>query len=531
MRRFIYSACLFSAIIPLETQAQLSQMDALRYSTTMLGGTARFTAMGGAFCAVGADLSTLAYNPAGIAVYNKNQLEITPGLTLQNTSSSYNGTSVSNENSKVNLQSIGLVGTRKVGKEDGTGWKSYNFGFAYNRLNNFNDNVTISGYNFKNTFLDNVTAAGQGTNYQNLDPFLIGPAFNTYLLDTVAGTKGSNYFNVIHPFLGGNTGNYIDQLENITTTGSMGEYDFSVGGNYNDKLFIGATLGIVNTDYTLTDTYTETTHFNNDTAFGLQNYSLTEGLTTSGVGYNFKIGFIYRIMDWLRIGGAVHSPTFFNMTDNFSTSWVANYGPSPYTGTGGSTDPLGAQATYSYNLTTPLKAIGGIAVIINNQGILSADYEYVDYSSIRVNSTDPSLAADYTSQVNSAISQQFIQASNIKIGAEWVLYPVSFRAGYALYGNPFNEASVGFSSPRTTYSAGVGLKVNNVFFDFSYTRTQYSEQYQIYGGANASTLNTTISNVIFTLGYTFGEHKNRIPRKERFSPYPPPPPPPPPGAY
>ncbi|HTB32797.1 MAG TPA: hypothetical protein VK808_12270, partial [Bacteroidia bacterium] len=259
-------------------------------------------------------------------------------------------------------------------------------------------------------------------------------------------------------------------------------------------------------------------------------YTLTSTLNTSGLGYNFKLGFIYRIMDWLRIGGAIHSPTFFSMTDNFSTSWDTKYGTSLYSGTGGEYSGWGGNVSYGYNLTTPLKAIGGVAVIIDNQGILSADYEYVNYSTIQVNSSDPNLAPNYTSLVNTAISQDFMQASNLKFGFEWVLYPVSFRAGYAIYGNPYSS-SVGYTGIRNTYSAGIGLKVNNVSFDFAYSLMQYSEQYQMYSEAAPSTLKTNISNVVFTLAYTFNPHKNRIPRRQRFGPYPPPPPPPPPGAY
>src|SRR5277367_4559553 len=97
MRRFLYAACLFSAITPLKTNAQVGEADALRYSQDILGGTARFAAMGGAFCAVGGDLSTLSYNPGGIAVFTKNQLEITPGLTLQSTNANYNGQSTTTQ--------------------------------------------------------------------------------------------------------------------------------------------------------------------------------------------------------------------------------------------------------------------------------------------------------------------------------------------------------------------------------------------------------------------------------------------------
>jgi hypothetical protein len=539
MRRFLYAACLFSAIIPLETKAQVGEADALRYSQDILGGTARFAAMGGAFCAVGGDLSTLSYNPAGVAVFTKNQLEITPGLTLQSTNSNYNGYTSTNEDNVATLQSVGLVGTSKVrkrNKDDVGGWKSYSFAFAYNRLNNFNDNVTVEGYNHSSTLLNDLTSEANGTNYNNLEPFKLSPAFNAGLLDTVAGSNASQYFNIIQSALSSGNGDYILQQENINTTGSMGEFDFSFGGNYNDKLFIGATIGIVDVNYNLTDSYTETAEYT-DATYGFQNFSYMQNLSTSGTGYNFKIGFIYRLMDWLRIGGAINSPTFFNMTDNYSTTWEANFGPSNYSGSGGQVttysdgQPLGAQTSYGYNLTTPLKAIGGAAVVINNQGIISADYEYVNYSTINLNSSDPNLPSGYIPALNTAISQDFVQANNLRFGFEWVLYPISFRAGYAIYGNPYNEGTVGYSSVRSSYSAGIGLKVNNVFFDFAYTLMQYSEQYQMYSEASPSTLKTNITNVIFTLGYNFGPAKNHTPRRQRYAPYSPPPPPPPPAGY
>jgi hypothetical protein len=177
-----------------------------------------------------------------------------------------------------------------------------------------------------------------------------------------------------------------------------------------------------------------------------------------------------------------------------------------------------------------MKAIAGAAIVINKQGLISADYEYVNYSTISLNSGD--LGAGYTTPLNNAISQDFIQANNLRFGFEWVLYPISLRAGYAIYGNPYNEGNVGYSSIRTTYSAGIGLKVNHVSFDFAYTLMQYSEQYQLYSEASPSTLKTNISNVIFTLAYNFGPAKKHISRRERsYNAYPPPPPPPPPGAY
>jgi hypothetical protein len=43
--------------------------DALRYSQIFYGGTARFMSMGGAFTALGGDMSSLSQNPGGLGVY------------------------------------------------------------------------------------------------------------------------------------------------------------------------------------------------------------------------------------------------------------------------------------------------------------------------------------------------------------------------------------------------------------------------------------------------------------------------------
>ncbi|MEP5428457.1 MAG: UPF0164 family protein, partial [Flavobacteriaceae bacterium] len=50
--------------------------DVLRYSSENIQGTARFQAMGGAFGALGGDLSSLNVNPAGSAVFNYSQFTI-----------------------------------------------------------------------------------------------------------------------------------------------------------------------------------------------------------------------------------------------------------------------------------------------------------------------------------------------------------------------------------------------------------------------------------------------------------------------
>ena len=53
--------------------------DALNYSSDSYQGTARFTSMSGAFGALGGDLSAIAVNPAGSAIFNNGHFSISFG--------------------------------------------------------------------------------------------------------------------------------------------------------------------------------------------------------------------------------------------------------------------------------------------------------------------------------------------------------------------------------------------------------------------------------------------------------------------
>ena len=50
-----------------------SQLDAFKYSQTELNGTARYLGMGGAFGALGGDISAMNTNPAGLAIYKSSE--------------------------------------------------------------------------------------------------------------------------------------------------------------------------------------------------------------------------------------------------------------------------------------------------------------------------------------------------------------------------------------------------------------------------------------------------------------------------
>jgi len=112
------------------TSIAQNDIDAMRYSQITFGGTARFASMAGSMGALGGDFSTLSFNPAGIAVYRKSELSITPSFFTQSTSSTYNDDNSTDRKLNFNLGNIGLVATKIFDeKNSNTGWQSINFGW------------------------------------------------------------------------------------------------------------------------------------------------------------------------------------------------------------------------------------------------------------------------------------------------------------------------------------------------------------------------------------------------------------------
>jgi hypothetical protein len=395
-----------------------NEVDALRYSKISFGGTARYMALGGAFGALGADVSTFSTNPAGIGLYSKSEISFTPAITQSKITSEYNGNSMTDNKYNFNISNIGGVFSYNSYGDEGNGCFGFNFGFGLNRLANFNNNYMMEGLNTKNSILASFVERANGIIPEELGGFDTRLAFDAYLIDTVRGTT-TEYFGAIPK--GG-----IVQSKMISTRGAMNEMYLTFGGNYDDKLYIGGTFGFPFIRYTESSTYTETNI--TDTLYTathpslyLKDFTIDNYLSTSGAGFNFKFGLIYRPVDFVRVGFAVHTPSFLSLSDNYSTIITANFYGSkdtlpPYNPDGRTQSYIqeSPSGLFDYQLITPFRAIGSIAFIIGKMGLVSADYEFVDYSDADLSSTDYGFSAE-----NIAIKNNYTTASNIRVGTEW----------------------------------------------------------------------------------------------------------------
>lgn len=489
MKRIISIIGIFCLLV--SSSIAQNEEDVLRYSNTQLIGSARYMGLGGAYGAVGADFSSLSSNPAGIGLYKRSELSISPLIYFGNAQSTYNGQTNDGSRNNFALGNAGFVlNFPTADRLDSNPFKNFQMGFGVNRLKDFNNNLYIQGVNSENSLLDAYLSYAGNKNPQNLNSFDTRLAFDTFLLDTIPGESVPTYVNA-YSYIGGFTSAL--QRKSVEAYGSINEWVISGGTNVNDQLYFGFTVGFPQIRYFQSSVYNEV---NETTPLkDLDQFNYIEDLETRGDGVNVKVGTIVRPLEWLRVGAAYHSPTWYNsINDSWSTRMNAYYTNGDFFS---ATSPVG---DFNYDIQTPSKFIGSIALTFGKLGLISADYEYVDYSKGKL---EPSF--DFSGP-NEVIKNNFVGGNNLRIGTEWRVDMVLLRGGYANYGSPFktgvNDGQI------QTYSAGLGYRSRDYFIDAAFNYSVSEMDYILYGNNVVSPVPVAnnkyqVYNFMVTLGYRF----------------------------
>ena len=479
----------------LTTAAAISQNldDALRYSQMFQSGTARFNSMGGAFTALGADASTLSQNPAGIGMYRSTEFTITPRLNYVKSTTNFNRYTGEDYLYNFNLGQLGYVAN--VYNNEGF---SFNIGYTYNMTNNFRQYVLASGVNNTSSIADSWAWWSDGTYYTDLK----GPegiAFDTWIIDTLTGS-GGNYYGTTYA-------NYEDYPYSVygqtmkrsaTYSGHLAEHAISLGGNYLDKLYFGVTFGLNTLRFS---SYSEHIETINPLLSGFKKLSYVEYYENKGSGFTFKMGVTARPIEILRIGVALHTPTFYEIEEYFYEDISAEFTDGRENA---SNDPL----SFNYALRTPLRLLMGASVQIQKFGLLSVDYEHLNYGSALFSHTGDRY--DYGDK-NRDIKNSLKTAGNLRIGGEFRYNNLYLRSGYGYYGKPFKANELNADLNYRTISGGIGYRMKNIFFDFAYVNyksSQYNILYQLdpdyfTNPAVESYITTVKNSFTFTLGARF----------------------------
>jgi hypothetical protein len=456
-----------------------NEQDVLRYSFLQTGGTTRSLSMGGALGAVGGDFSAISINPAGLGIYRSGEFSLTGDFNSFKASALYLGSNMADNGFKMGFSQFGAVIPLKSSSSGPV--KGLTFAIGYNKLRDFGQNITIKAVNNQNSMVDVfVNTANNNTSW---DPFADGLAWETYLIDydSLAGVYFSDFTNSNY----GQT-----QRRTVSSSGSVGDYNFSLGMNLSDRLYIGAAVDVQSVNYN--ETWEQMESDPNDVINFFNSFSYRNTLNTRGRGVNLKLGILARPIDFIRLGATIQTPTNLKLSDDFQSfmSTELNDGQGAHT--------YSANGQFNYNITTPLRATGSVAFIFQKYGLISLDYEYVDYSSGRLRSS-----TDDFFDANEAVAQRYKAASNVRVGGELRLLGNYYvRGGYALYGSPYVAGEPNAGKNLNIISGGLGYRDNNYYLDLGFARSAWDQEYFLYGNNSAAVSNTT-GRFTATLGFKF----------------------------
>ena len=340
------------------------------------------------------------------------------------------------------------------------------------------------------------TIANGGTE-NDFDGFGTGLAWATGAVYDPIPFPEDDILEATYDFIGNEEAN-IGRSQTLTTFGGMNEMVLSFAGNYDEKLMIGATIGVPFVNYRLEGEYQESDP--TDQVGSFDNLTYTEYLRTEGIGINLKLGAIYKIDQMFRLGVAFHTPTALGLTDNFSNTFTYYYTVNGISY--GGEPALSPDGTFDYKLRTPWRAIASAGVILRKHGFISADVEWVDYSANRYNLTSNAPTTDdelYERQLNTGIGRAYQQTMNIRLGGELALDQFRLRAGVNLNGKPEQDAN-GFN---TSFTLGAGVHTGAFFLDLGYRRSTGTGSVTPYFSAPTAVTDNVSNDIALTLGFKF----------------------------
>ena len=451
--------------------------DFLKISIDNPVGSARFESMGGAFGALGGDLSAINVNPAGSAVFNDNQYEFTLSNSKKSTKSYYySDTSVKNKNKFSANQGGGVWIFKNYG---GGNINKISFGVNAQTNNSYYDNFEIKGKNQFNSidkfFLNNtngvtVSDVSVGTNESTSEVYkFLGEyygfsaqqaflAYQGYLIDF---DDSNNTFYSLARYNNG-----VDQQYTSDSKGYNNKYNLNIAIQFKEDFYFGLNI---NTHEVYIENYTRLFESNFDEDSAIKSILFENRLTTYGEGFSFQIGAL-RKFNKLRIGVSYQSPTWYTLWDETSQYLETESVDLNGLNYRDIVDPRITNLYPKYKLNSPSSITLSSALVIGKIGLLSLDVISKDYSKIKIKPKK-----EFTDS-NNLIKSQLQSTLNFKIGSEIRLSKLSLRAGFKSIESPLTN----FTENSTSLAYGIGYDFGNTLINFSHKTLEQSKNHQLF---------------------------------------------------
>jgi hypothetical protein len=506
MKKLILIATLLCLSLPI--LAQDLPGNALLFSRNQPVGSARMQGIGGPKSSLGGDYSSALINPAGLGMYNRNEVTITPSLMFVNSTSQYYGTSAEKESrSAFSIPGFSVVLNWPSQRDHG--FLGGSLSLSLTRTNDFhqdfryqgtNDQNSIIDYFIQNAFENNVLPDDMLDGDPPGDYFytLTALGYRNYLFEYEDSPDFTGYYTVLDF-------SRVRQSEVSERKGSQNQWNISYGANFDDKFFAGISLGISSFRYKQSQVFREDNYdYVGDAPEAMSDLTITENFDIRGSGINLSLGTIFRPTDFLQLGLSFTTPTYYDITDKYRPSVETNWNNFQYY------DDLvlnnvyvefPEEQLYEYNLTTPLRLNGGVT-FIQKFGFISANIEYVNYPKAKYSSD---IAGEFEVD-NGYIKSDFRDVLNYSLGMEFRQNIMRYRLGGSYLSVPFNESRLDGSV--LMLAAGLGVRLEQFFIDLaanhSMTDVKRVPYYTLVGNADPEATNKyRNTRYVLTVGFTF----------------------------
>ena len=537
MMKRIYIAVLALAVV-LPAAAQ-DTYESGRLLMNDLNGTARYVGMGGAMEALGAEISTISTNPAGIGLFRHSTVSVSAGLVSQQDSKEFGG----KNGTKMSFDQLGIVYSSRVSRSS-----FVNVGFNFHKSHNFNQilsaanslrNASLNMLSYHKADLEDVRRGGYYWDFNDRG-HVIGYENETspYRAQTFSQT---DYLNMNALNLEFDAENNAQMFYNAadyymfdrSQRGWISDFDFNVSGNQGDRFYWGVTVGIHDVNYKGYSIYTERLLNSEGSDVGYDgNEDYVDYIDTrriEGTGIDVKAGIIVRPIaeSPFRFGLYVSTPTWYELTTDNDTDFNND---SEY----GCEDSWYSGESYKFRYYTPWKFGASLGHTLGTNVALGLTYEVSNYASAvnRIISDDPDYYDRERSYVDGPMKDNAENALKtvhlLKAGVEFKPdTDLALRAGYNYQSAAYNKNGVRdmkLDSPGVSYASstdyvnwkdthritfGMGYKLSGWNFDIAYqyqlTSGDFYPMQKFEADQNVGSTNVDFKRhqVLLTVGYTF----------------------------
>ena len=382
------------------------------YSNSSLNGSSKYNSMAGSMGALGGDFSVLNSNPAGIGVSIASEISGTLSVGNSKNSTSLYGSTMEYKINNTDVGNVGGIASFQM--EGSTPWKFVNIGVNYSNqsLEDYSQSPGNSGlvypiYDQNNVLVTNLTFGGH--------------AYNRY--------------------------------------GDLSKMSIGVGGNYDNKFYLGAGLNFHNANLEQYDSARFTSSSNNVTETFNKQYT---PFSESSSGFSASVGVIGKINPQFRLGASVETPTWWNIARVYTEY----------------ENPTDGTYSEDRNLTSPMKATLSAAFVPNKNFAINVDY------SLGLTKPKYKVYGDAETELNKFFSDHSNSLSEVKVGAEYRIQQFRLRGGYAFSSSPFDAMTISslsnigdvsntsysnlFLGKRNTIGAGIGYDFKAFYIDAAY---------------------------------------------------------------